>query len=80
MVDKVGRMVLPKPVREALGISIPMNVQIEVVSGVAQISAVEGRDAEVTRRRGRTVYTGRLPADWDSGDAISRMRQRRVQN
>ncbi len=79
-VDKVGRMVLPKPIREAIGISGPMSVSIEVVSGTAHISALEPKagDVSVARRRGRTVYTGSLPPDWDSGEAVSRMRERRV--
>ena len=75
MVDEVGRMVLPKAVREAIGISGRTSVNIEIVSGAAQISAIEGRPGEVARRRGRTVYTGSLPGDWDSGEAISRTRE-----
>jgi bifunctional DNA-binding transcriptional regulator/antitoxin component of YhaV-PrlF toxin-antitoxin module len=71
-------MVLPKPVREAIGISGPMSVKIEVVSGTAHISALDGKDAEVVRRRGRTVYTGPLPPDWDSGEAVAKMRERRI--
>lgn len=78
-VDKVGRMVLPKPVREGIGISGPMSVNIEVVSGTAQISTPERQSCAVARRRGRTVYTGPLPSDWDSGEAVSRMRERRIQ-
>ncbi len=78
MVDKVGRMVLPKPIREAIGISGPTSVNIEVVSGTAQISALEPRNGKVARRRGRTVYTGPLPPEWDSGEAVSRMRDRRI--
>ena len=78
MVDKVGRMVLPKPVREAIGISGATSVKIEVVSGTAQISALDRKDAAVGRRRGRTVYTGALPPDWDSGEAVSKMRERRI--
>jgi bifunctional DNA-binding transcriptional regulator/antitoxin component of YhaV-PrlF toxin-antitoxin module len=79
MVDKGGRLVLPKPVRDAIGISGPMSVNIEVVAGTAQISAPERQRGEVARRRGRTVYTGPLPPDWDSGEAVSRMRERRIQ-
>lgn len=80
MVDKVGRMVLPKPVREAIGISGPTSVSIEVVSGTAHISTLEPRGTAVpiARRRGRTVYTGALPPDWDSGEAVSRMREHRI--
>ena len=76
-VDEVGRMVLPKPVREAIGISGRTNVTIEIVSGTAQIAVIDRRNGPVTRRRGRTVYAGPLPPEWDSGEAISRMRERR---
>src|SRR4030095_8629932 len=76
-VDEVGRTVLPKPVREAIGISGRTNVTIEIVSGTAQIAVIDRRNGPVTRRRGRTVYTGPLPPEWDSGEAISRMRERR---
>ena len=76
-VDEVGRMVLPKPVREAIGISGRTNVTIEIVSGTAQIAVIDRRNGPVTRLRGRTVYAGPLPPEWDSGEAISRMRERR---
>lgn len=78
LVDEVGRMVLPKSVREAIGISGRTNVKIEIVSGAAHISAIESRPGVVARRRGRTVYTGPLPSDWNSGEAVSRMRERRL--
>jgi bifunctional DNA-binding transcriptional regulator/antitoxin component of YhaV-PrlF toxin-antitoxin module len=78
MVDEVGRMVLPKPVREAIGISGRTSVSIEIVSGAAHISTLDRRSNKVARRRGRTVFTGALPPDWDSGEAVSRMRARRT--
>jgi bifunctional DNA-binding transcriptional regulator/antitoxin component of YhaV-PrlF toxin-antitoxin module len=78
LIDEVGRMVLPKPLREAIGISGRTNVSVEIVAGIAQISVPESRSGTVARRRGRTVYSGPLPPDWDSGEAISRMRERRL--
>ena len=78
MVDELGRMVLPKTVREAIGISGRMSVNIEIVSGTAQITALERRSGQVTRRQGRKVYTGPLPSDWDSGEAVSRLREQRI--
>lgn len=78
MVDKGGRMVLPKRVREAIGVSGPGSVNIEVVSGTVQISAIERRRGTIARRGGRTVYIGPLPADWDSGQAVVRMREKRM--
>lgn len=78
MVDEVGRIVLPKPVREAIGIFGRTSVTIEAVSGTAQISALERESGGVARRRGRTVYTGALPPKWSSGEAVSRIRERRL--
>src|SRR5438552_3361450 len=78
MVDKGGWMGLPKPVRQAIGISGAMSVNIEDVSGTVQISTLERRSGAVARRRGRTVYTGPLPPEWDSGEAVSTMRERRI--
>ena len=49
-VDEVGRIVLPKPVREALGIS----------------------------GGGRLVFAGAVPAGWDSGAAVQKMRTQRL--
>jgi len=77
LVDEVGRMVLPKPVREAIGISGRMSVSIEIVSGTAHISVIERRSGAAARRRGRTVYNGPLPCDWDSDEAVSLMREQR---
>ena len=78
VVDEVGRLVLPKPVREAIGVFGRTNLKIEVVSGIAQLSALEQGKGAVARRRGRTIYSGELPTDWDSGEAVSRMRRRRL--
>ena len=77
-VDEVGRMVLPKSVRDAIGICGRTSVKVEIVAGAAQISPLETPVGSVSRRRGRMVYTGPLPADWDSGEAIFRMRERRI--
>ena len=69
---------MPKPVREAIGISGRTTVSIEVVAGTAQISAANRPSAAVTRRGGRTVYSGPLPEDWESGEAVLRIRERKV--
>ena len=77
-VDEVGRMVLPKPIREAMGITGRANVSVEMVAGTAQISVPEPASASLTRRRGRRVFGGSLPPDWDGGEALLRMRERRL--
>lgn len=76
LIDEAGRMVLPKAVRQAIGIDGPTSLKIEIVAGAAHLSTVPARPATaVARRRGRAVYTGPLPAGWDSGEAVSRVRK-----
>jgi bifunctional DNA-binding transcriptional regulator/antitoxin component of YhaV-PrlF toxin-antitoxin module len=77
-VDEVGRLVLPKPIRDAIGVCGRMTVQVEVVNNAAQITALEPAARTVARKRGRLVFTGALPGDWDSGEAVVRMRERRL--
>ena len=77
LIDEVGRMVLPKSVRKAIGIAGRMSVNIEIVAGTAHLFTLERRPA-AARRRGRTIHTGSLPSDWDSGEAVSRMREQRL--
>ena len=77
-VDEVGRMVLPKEIREAIGVSGRTTVKIEVVDNAARITAPETAARATGRRRGRLVYTGSLPEKWDSGEAVLQMRERRL--
>jgi len=77
-VDEVGRMVLPKDIREAIGVSGRTAVNIEVVENSVRITPPESAPRATGRRRGRLVYTGSLPEKWDSGEAVLQMRQRRL--
>lgn len=77
VVDEVGRLVLPKEIREAIGVSGRATLQAEVVNGAVQIGLPEA--AESLERRGkRRVYTGALPEDWDSGEAVLKARAGRI--
>jgi bifunctional DNA-binding transcriptional regulator/antitoxin component of YhaV-PrlF toxin-antitoxin module len=77
-VDDVGRLVLPKRVREALGVFGRSVITIEVVGDKAELSVPPPPKTEVRKKEGRTVFCGPLPEDWDSGDAVSRMRDLRI--
>ncbi len=79
MVDEVGRLVLPKNIREAIGVFGRMSVNVEVVDNAVRLSVPEPANRAVSRKGGRLVYTGLLPTDWDSGEAVLRMRKRRLQ-
>ena len=78
VVDEVGRMVLPKSIREAIGVFGRMAVDVEVSDKAARITAPEPATRTVSRKRGRLVYSGPLPETWESGEAVLRMRERRL--
>jgi hypothetical protein len=77
-VDEVGRLVLPKSIREAIGVFGRMALNVEVVGQTARLSAPEPPGGAVSRKRGRLVYAGPLPEGWDSGAAVLRARARRL--
>jgi bifunctional DNA-binding transcriptional regulator/antitoxin component of YhaV-PrlF toxin-antitoxin module len=77
-VDEVGRLVLPKEIREAIGVFGRTSVQVEVVDNAARISAPESAPGPMTRKGKRTVYSGPLPKDWDSGEAVLKARERKL--
>lgn len=77
IVDDVGRLVLPKEIRRAIGVSGRTALQAEVVNGTVQISPPEA--VGVLQQRGsRRVYAGKLPKDWDSGEAVLKARATRM--
>ncbi len=77
-VDEVGRIVLPKPVREALGIRGRTLLKVEVVGDTAQLTREGAAAGPVQRSKGRLVFAGALPAEWDSGLAVQKMRTQRL--
>jgi hypothetical protein len=78
IVDDVGRLVLPKEIREAIGVFGRTTVQVEVVDNAARISAPEQTFDAVKRKGKRLVYGGALPDNWESGEAVLKIRARRV--
>jgi bifunctional DNA-binding transcriptional regulator/antitoxin component of YhaV-PrlF toxin-antitoxin module len=78
VVDDFGRLVLPKSVRTALGIFGRAALTLELVGEKAELAAATSRRSEVKRKGGRTIYSGPIPEDWDSGAAVLEMRQRRL--
>ncbi len=77
-VDEVGRVVLPKPVREALGIEGRTRLKVDIVGDVARLSREPGISGPVKREGGRLVYAGPLPETWSSGEAVTKMRAQRI--
>ncbi len=77
-VDEVGRLVLPKNIRQAIGLTGRATVSVEVVGWSVHITAPEQCSGPVSRKRGRIVFAGRLPKGWHSGEAVLDMRERRL--
>ena len=65
-------------IREALGVFGRTAVVIEVVGEKAEMTLASLPRLDIRRKGGRTVYSGPIPAGWDSGEAVDRMRQQRV--
>ena len=63
-VDKAGRLVLPKPIRDRLGLHGEAEVELEEVPGGVTLRAVQARPSMV-RVRGLWVHQGEAPKDFD---------------
>ena len=79
-INEVGRMVLPKAIREAMSIFGPGSVILEIFAGKAQISVAEPPRSETQRQNGRLVFSGPLPVEWNSGNAVNAMRRQRLES
>jgi bifunctional DNA-binding transcriptional regulator/antitoxin component of YhaV-PrlF toxin-antitoxin module len=79
-IDDVGRMVLPKAIREAMGVFGRGSVILEVLAGKTQISVAEPPRSETLRKNGRLVFSGPLPEEWNSGNAVNAMRRQRLES
>jgi hypothetical protein len=80
VVDEAGCMVLPKRIRNAIGVFGRTSVQVEVLEKTARITAPEVSSGPIIQKGKRTVFDGPLPADWDSGDAVLKTRRRRMRS
>jgi AbrB family looped-hinge helix DNA binding protein len=79
-IDSFGRLVLPKTIRSLLGIEQGIPLKIEVIGDKIQLSVAEAPRAEVKTKSGRPVFFGKLPEEWDSGEAVLRNRALRARN
>lgn len=76
--DASGRVVLPRKVREALGIQGASKLRVDVIGDRAEISLAAGVPAPTRREGGRLVFSGPLPPEWDSGEAVLAVRAGRA--
>jgi AbrB family looped-hinge helix DNA binding protein len=77
-VDKAGRMVLPKPVRERLGLVRGGKLHLQESAEGVVLKPAENRTSLVRRPNGRLMITGLRASgvDWDR--LVDDMREERI--
>ncbi len=78
-IDKAGRVILPKPVRDRLGLREGSDLEIqETPDGV--ILKPAGRRPAMVQKQGLWVHTGAMPAGFDIVKAIQHDREERIRH
>ena len=76
-VDKAGRVILPKPVRDRLGLRAGSDLEIyETADGVMLKPA--GRRPSLVKKGSFWVHTGEIPPGYDILKAIDEDREERM--
>ena len=76
-IDRAGRIVVPKPIRDRLGLQPGSALELEETPDGLRIRAQE-HAASLTKKDGFLVYTGELPPGFDVLHAIERDREDRI--
>jgi AbrB family looped-hinge helix DNA binding protein len=74
--DKAGRIVLPKPIRDRLGLHAGMNLEVTESPDGLLIRPAERRP-NLVREGVLLVHTGKLPAGYDITKAVEQNREAR---
>jgi AbrB family looped-hinge helix DNA binding protein len=76
-VDKAGRVILPKPLRDRLGLHAGSDLEIqEIPEGV--VLKPTGRRPSLVRKGRFLVHTGEIPPGYDILKAIDEDREERM--
>ena len=75
-IDKAGRIVLPKPVRDRLGLRAGMDLELSESSGGLELKPVAQRPSMV-RVNGFWVHQGTAPEGFDWDRFIEQSREER---
>ena len=76
-IDKAGRVVLPKPLRDRLGLRAGSDLEIEEAPGAIVLRPAERRPSLI-RKGSFLVYTGEVPPGYDIVKAIEEDREERA--
>jgi AbrB family looped-hinge helix DNA binding protein len=75
--DKAGRVILPKPLRDRLGLHEGSDLEIVETSEGVLLKPIEPRPSMV-KKQGLWVHTGKLPRRFDIVRAIRDDREDRI--
>lgn len=78
-IDKAGRIVLPKPVRERFHLREGSELEIEERSDGLTLRPVEQRSSMV-QENGMWVHLGKVPRDFDWGNLVDSIREERIKD
>jgi AbrB family looped-hinge helix DNA binding protein len=76
-IDKAGRVILPKPLRDRLGLREGSELELEETPEGVVLKPAERRPSMV-RKQGIWVHTGKLPPAFDIVQAIREDREERL--
>ena len=75
--DSAGRIVVPKPVRDHLGLSAGSELELVEEAGKLTLRPIES-EGGLVRKEGRWVFTGKLPEGFDLQKFIEDEREERI--
>jgi len=78
-IDRAGRIVLPKPVRERFHLREGSELEIEERSDGLTLRPVEQQPSMV-RKNGIWVHLGKVPRDFDWDAAVDAIREERIKD
>ena len=78
-VDKVGRVVLPKPLRDHVRLNPGDTLEVEVSGDQISLRLVH-ETAPLRREHGVWVYRTGTPASVDIGELLGRVREERIRD
>ena len=78
-IDKAGRIVLPKPVRERFHLREGSELVIEERSDGLTLKPVEQR-ASMVQEKGIWVHLGKVPRGFDWGNLVESIRDERIKD
>lgn len=76
-IDKAGRVILPKPVRDRLGLHAGSDLEIQETPDGVVLKPVS-RKPSLVKKGGFWVHTGEIPPGYDILRAIDEDREERI--